>query len=109
VELLAKGLFLLVGALVIWGVWRASRPRRVFVVRVRDGEPRVTTGAVTPAFLQRVREVSASHGVRTATVSGVAQGTRIVLQFSRQIPAAGCQQLRNWWAISGWGAGRSRP
>jgi hypothetical protein len=107
-ELLIQGLTVLVGAWVLWGLWRLAQPRRAFVVQLRAGEPRVVTGTVTPAFLQRLREVAVSHGVQHATVSGVARGRRIALQFSRQLPAPACQQLRNWWAHSGWGAARQR-
>jgi hypothetical protein len=95
-------------AMVIWSLWRASRPRRVFEVHVRDDKTQVITGTVTQAFLQRIREVFASHGVNNATVFGVARGRRIALQFSHEIPEPACQQLRNWWVISGWGLGKPR-
>jgi hypothetical protein len=108
VDLLWDGLVLVVAASIMWGLWRASQPRCAFVVQVRDGEPRVITGTATAAFLQRIREVVASYGVAKATVSGMARGSRIALQFSRDIPPPACQQLRNWWAISGWSLGKNR-
>jgi hypothetical protein len=107
-EWLAKWVVLLIAGWVIWGLWRAGRPQRVFVVRITDGKPQAITGTVTAAFLQRVREVAAEHGVKTGQVWGLARGARISLGFSRQITAPACQQVRNWWAVSGWSAGRNR-
>jgi hypothetical protein len=82
--------------------WAAFRPRRAFVVRVTNGVPRSVRGVVTPAFLEEIRRVCDEKGVRRATVSGLVRGKRIVLAFSRGIPPGGRQQLRNWWALSGW-------
>jgi hypothetical protein len=107
-ELLAKCVALLIGGLIIWSLWRAARPRPVFVVRITDGEPHAVAGTVTPAFLQRVREVAARCGVTTGRVTGSAHGRRIRLSFSRHIPERARQQLRNWWVMSGWLAGKSR-
>jgi pimeloyl-ACP methyl ester carboxylesterase len=107
-ELFGKVLILLVGGLVMWGVWQASQPRRLFLVRVLDGRARVASGKVTAMFLERVREIVDEHGIKTATVAGVLRGARISLQFSRQFPPPACQQLRNWWEISGWGAVKRR-
>jgi hypothetical protein len=99
----------LVGAgLLVYVIWRASRPRRLFAVRLRDGEATATTGTVTPAFLQCVREVAAEHGVHKGHVLGITDGRRIRLEFSRQFPPKGRQQIRNWWGVSGWRAGK-RP
>jgi hypothetical protein len=109
VEWLGKGLVLLIGGVVIWGLWRGTRQPRLFVVRIAGGEPRVVAGTVTPAFLQRVREVAAEHGVAAGRVYGVsAPGNRIRLKFAGRFPPPACQQLRNWWAQSGWRAGARR-
>jgi hypothetical protein len=99
---------LLLGGTVAWGLWRAGQPRVVLVVRIGNGEPRAVAGAVTLAFLQQVREMATCHGVNSGRIRGRADGTRIRLEFSRQIPDAGRQQLRNWWSESGWSAGRQR-
>ncbi len=99
---------LIVGALG-FALWRASRPRPVFVIRVVDGQPQVVDGTVTPAFLQRVREVAAANAIARATVSGVVHGAFIRLQFSAEINEAGRQQLRNWWATFGWAPPRTGP
>jgi hypothetical protein len=87
-----------------WGLWRAGRPRAVFLVRLADGKPTAAEGTVTPAFLARVREVAAANGVSRGLVSGFAHGEFIRLRFSSEIPERARQQLRNWWASSGWSA-----
>jgi hypothetical protein len=83
-------------------VWALLRPRTKFVVRVADGKATAVSGTVSAPFIAEVRETCDRHGVRSATVRGTARGPRIALEFSRDIPAAGRQQLRNWWANSGW-------
>jgi hypothetical protein len=105
VELTAK---LAVVAFFAWALWTISRPRYAFVVQVGDGLPEAVRGKVTPAFLARIREVCDQHGVRRGTVRGVVRGRRISLDFSSDIPLPGRQQLRNWWAVSGWSARPSR-
>jgi hypothetical protein len=108
-ELVGQGVLLLVGGLVGWALWRAGRPPRVFAVRVAGGEPAATAGAVTPAFLRRVREVAAEHRVAAGRVWGVVgRGGRTRLEFSAGFPEPARQQLRNWWAASGWAAGPRR-
>jgi hypothetical protein len=97
---------LLFFGLVAWALWLVFQPRCAFVVRVRDGSPAAVKGTVTGAFLEQVREVCGRHAVQRATVRGLIREGRISLGFSRAIPPSGQQQLRNWWAHSGW---RARP
>ena len=87
---------LLVGAL-----WLALQPRYVFVVKVRGGAGRVCRGKVTAAFVQQVEEAFRRNGVRDGWVGGVRQRGRVSLLFSRNLPPACRQQLRNEWALSG--------
>jgi len=94
-------LVLLAGAA---AVWLLARPPAVFVVRIREGQPRPAQGTVTPAFLALVRQLCEDHGLQAAEIRGVPRGPRISLWFSRGVPAAFRQQLRNWWATSGWPA-----
>jgi hypothetical protein len=96
-------------ALVIWGLWTALRPRPIFVVRIRDRIPRLASGKIAPGFLQEIGEVCGRHGVSRGEVRGVAaEGRRITLAFSGDVPEACRQQLRNLWNLSGWSAGPPR-
>src|SRR5262249_44263630 len=93
-------------ALVVWGIWTAYRPRASFVVRIRDGVPRVSRGQVSRPFIQESGEVCRRHDVRHGEVRGVADGRRIALSFSGDLPEPCRQQLRNIWNLSGWSSGR---
>jgi hypothetical protein len=92
-----------------WVLWRNSRPRPVFMVRLAAGQPSAIDGTVTPAFLVRLREIAAAHQLLDAEVAGFAHDGVIRLHFSRGVPAAARQQLRNWWAMHGWNAPRRVP
>ncbi|HEY1190862.1 MAG TPA: DUF3634 family protein [Gemmata sp.] len=95
----------MIAGFVVWGVLRSSRPRPLFAVRLINGEPRATVGTVTAPFLARVREVAAEHRIATGSVWGVVRsGGRVSLKCSGHFPPGAQQQLRNWWAVSGWTA-----
>lgn len=98
----------LLAGLVIWAAWRSGWPPRLFLVRLDRGAPRVAAGTVTAAFLQRLGEVAKEHGIAAGWVAGVARGPHTGLEFSRHFPESARQQLRNWWAVSGWRAGKTR-
>jgi hypothetical protein len=98
--------YLFVAALVIAGISLAVHFSYSFSVRIVDGQPQVRRGKLTPAFLAELREACARHGVKSGSVRGLARGGRIALVFSHNIPPACRQQLRNWWAMSGWAAPR---
>jgi hypothetical protein len=95
-----------IGALILWALWRSSHPRPAFVVQIEEGGPRTVRGVVTPAFLELLRDLLARHGVQSGTIRGLPQGGRIRLAFSDHFPASARQQILNWWAISGWNAGK---
>lgn len=101
--LVARLLLLAVAGWILWVLWRLRR-RPEFVVRVEEGEPRVESGVVTAAFLRGIREVLARHGVQTGRIAAQPRGGHVSLAFSRDIPPAACQQLRNGWALQGWNA-----
>lgn len=108
-EWLGKGLVLLIAGIIVWGLWRASRPPRLFIVRIAGGAPHLASGNVTAAFLQRVREIVTEHGIPSGQVCGVrVWGNQIRLEFTGQFPPEARQQLRNWWVQSGWPAGPRR-
>jgi len=97
------------GGMLAWALWRSSQPRSVFKVRIAGGQPAVIDGTVTPAFLTRVREMAAAHGVDEAEIAGYEHEGLIRLRFSRHVPPAARQQMRNWWAMHGWKAPRRLP
>src|ERR1700722_19473495 len=89
-------------AVAAWVIWRCLQPRSVFEVRVNAGTAKAVYGTVTLAFLGEIREVCTRHQVPSGAVRGILNGSRVSLRFSPTIPPAGQQQLRNWWAMSGW-------
>ncbi len=99
-----KIVIVLLCAMLAWAFWRSTRPRLAFVVRIAAGRPAAIEGTITPAFLARLREMAASHGVATAEIVGYEYEGAIRLRFSRHVPQAAQQQLRNWWAMYGWRA-----
>jgi len=98
-ELFLKLGLVALGALALWSVFR---PRSAFVVRIKNGVPRVAKGTVTQAFLHQIGETCSRHHVRHGVVRGVIKGRRIALSFSRGIPPTCQQQLRNLWTLTGW-------
>ncbi|HTN77092.1 MAG TPA: DUF3634 family protein [Pirellulaceae bacterium] len=97
---------LLWGALFAGGVLLAlrqlTRPRYLFVVRLKHDRATVESGQATGNFLRAVEEIAAAHGVEQGSISGKPVGGRIALTFSASFPRECQQQLRNWWGISGW-------
>jgi hypothetical protein len=100
---------LVLGAALVWALWRTSQPRSVFIVRIVFGRPETVDGTVTSAFLARLRDIAAVHGVEAGEVAGYEHEGLIRLRFSREVPEAAQQQMRNWWALHGWKAPRSCP
>jgi hypothetical protein len=106
---LGQFVVLAIGGAVAWALWRNSRPRPIFTVTIAAGRPATVDGTVTPAFLTRVREMAAAHGVADAVIAGFEYDGVIRLHFSRDVPEAARQQMRNWWAMHGWKAPRRVP
>jgi hypothetical protein len=86
--------------LTIVAFYFALQPRYLFMVRIEEGVPRVAKGKVSPAFLAEISEVCAQAKVPRGWVGGLRRGKRVVLAFSRTIPAAVQQRLRNLWMLS---------
>lgn len=97
-----------VGGSVIWGLWRAAKPRPLFEIELLDGTLQVKVGRATPAFLQTIEEIAEANDLSQATVIGYLSGTRVRLAFSADMPEECRQQLRNWWAEHGWAAPKGR-
>jgi hypothetical protein len=97
-EIASQLVVLAVALVVIFGILHAAFGQRYqFIVKIDQGEPRVTKGKVLAEFLDNIREVCREQGIMSGWVGGVKQGKAIALRFSRSIPP-GCQQrLRNIW------------
>jgi Protein of unknown function (DUF3634) len=95
-------ILLIVLAVLSAAMWYGAQSLVVFKVKVVDGFPRVARGKVAQPFLSLIYEVCAEHNVRSATIRGVAMGRRVSLRFSRTLPTAAQQQLRNGWVNSTW-------
>src|SRR5262245_30539922 len=93
---------------IVAAAWIALQRRCAFVIQGARGTPKAVRGTGTAVFLEQVREVCPQHGVQYGTVRGLIRGRRISLGFSKSIPPGGQQQLRNWWAHSGWAARPAR-
>jgi len=106
-EWITNCVVVLASLLLMWGLWRAVQPKPVFTVRVVDGKSQVVAGTVTPAFLERVREVAVANGLSQIAIYGYTHGPLIRLRFSAEINEADRQQLLNWWASFGWAAPRA--
>jgi hypothetical protein len=92
---------LVVGGLVLAGLWYAMRPQRVFTIRVERGNVRSARGTVTRSFVQEVESICRQAAVTQGWVHGLRRGRSIILSFSGSIPADCRQHLRNLWQMQG--------
>jgi hypothetical protein len=83
--------------------WLVDRHRYAFIVGIVRGEPRMRRGKATAAFLHQLTQLCREHQVQYGWVGGIQQVVRIRLAFSRSVPPALQQQLRNLWQQVGWG------
>jgi hypothetical protein len=95
--------YLLIGIVVAGVAGLAARQAttrgRVFSIRVRDGAPRLVRGRVSPSFVAEIGDVLSRHRVRRGTIFGISKRGTVSLGFSRSIPIASRQSLRNVWSI----------
>jgi hypothetical protein len=89
-------------------IWYGDRLRYVFLLVLKEQIVQVQRGKVTAAFLEEVQRVCREQGGLRGWIGAVPQGGRLRLVFSRSVPPACQQQLRNIWGLIGWGTGR-RP
>jgi len=82
-------------------LWIVLRPRYEAMIRIEEGECRVTQGKLTASHLQIIAETCAAHGVRDGWIGTQRRrGQQLrVLRFSVSIPDACRQQLRNLWPV----------
>jgi hypothetical protein len=78
----------------------ALMPRYVFLVQINGGQLAITKGKVHADFLDDIREVVAEYGLTSGWIGGVKRGKNVALRFSRNIPPACQQRLRNLWFTS---------
>ena len=76
-------------------LWRPP----LFIIRVRGGVATASRGVVTPRFLASCAEVLKANGIAHCTIRGYRAAHGASLGFSRQIPDAVRQTLRNVWAL----------
>ena len=88
---------LIVFALIAALVWWALKPRPVFVIVIRHGTARVTSGNVTASFVSAVKDECRRSELDEGTIRGIHNKGRIALIFSRHIPPSSRQRLRNAW------------
>ena len=81
--------------------WRVTTHGRVFVIRVRNRAPFLTKGKVAQAFVAELADVLQRYGVRRGSIFGVRRRGTVTLGFSRGIPPACRQALRNVWSMHG--------
>ena len=96
--------FAIVAVLVLLAVvfsWRVTTHGRVFVIRIRNRVPFVTKGKLSQAFVIELGEVLQRYEVRRGSIYGVRRRGSVSLGFSRSIPQAARQTLRNVWAMHG--------
>lgn len=95
--------YALIGVLVAgvagFAAWQASTRGRVFVIRIRDGVPSLARGKVSPGFVTEIGDVLSRHRVRRGSIFGISKRGMVSLGFSRSIPNASRQALRNVWSI----------
>ena len=85
-----------VAVFVFWRLWRSGYE---FVVRVDGGHPTVVRGKVPGWFLADIQDICARNGLANVTIRGMRRGSRVSLSFSREVPRASRQQLRNLWTL----------
>jgi hypothetical protein len=95
--MLAIVIKLIVFALAAALVWWALKPRPVFVIAIRNGTARVTSGNVTASFVSAVNDECRHSELDQGTIRGMPKKDRIALAFSPHIPPSSRQRLRNAW------------
>jgi Protein of unknown function (DUF3634) len=84
---------LVVAGLLVW----LTRPRRVFVISIREGRVAGVSGPVPRRFIGDVERVCAFWGIREGKVIGIRRGRSIQLTVAGGIDAKHAQAFRNAW------------
>ncbi|CAN5515513.1 hypothetical protein BH10PLA2_BH10PLA2_33080 [soil metagenome] len=98
---MAEWIFKLIGVgLVGWFLWALVQPRYVFLVKIRNGRPRIIKGSMTSAFAEQITNVCQEFEISQGWISGSSHGKLITLHFSRSFPPVPRQRLRNEWQVT---------
>jgi hypothetical protein len=77
----------------------ALQPRYLFMLRIQNGAIRLASGKVTKAIFEEIGQAARESGVTRGWIGGVRRGRHVALVFSRGIPPAFQQRLRNLWIL----------
>ena len=98
VELALQMLAVAVALAVAFALLHAAFKQRFqFMITLDGGQPRVTKGKVHADLLANIRAVCGEYKIAAGWIGGVRQGKQVALRFSRNIPPACQQRLRNIW------------
>jgi hypothetical protein len=75
----------------------AVRPRREFLILIRDGRVVSALGAATPRFLEDVEKVCVFWGIQKGKVYGIRRGRRVRLFVGGGIEKKHAQAFQNAW------------
>ncbi len=90
---------ILIALVIVAAIVYVFRPKPRFIVRIRDGRPIATRGKVPAAFLADCQRALDELNIHGGTIKGYGPPHRTTLKFSRQIPVADHQSLRNVWHL----------
>jgi hypothetical protein len=85
------------GGLVVWLLWLLTRGSTRFVIEIREDDVVVVQGEPPDWFIKDVRRIAAFSGLASGTIRAVRHGSRVRLQFSRDIAEGNQWQFRNAW------------
>jgi|SRR5580698_7860095 hypothetical protein len=77
--------------------WLLFSPRFEFRIRISRGSLRLTTGKLTRDLIAELTPICQEWGIKRGWIAGVRRGKRVTLMFSRSVPSACRQQIRNLW------------
>jgi len=101
-RLVASFWFLVLVLAAMGMVIQTARARPLFVIAIEQGRVRRVKGQASGRFLSELLEVCRRHGLARGRVLGFVRGGRVALEFSRNVPQACRQQIRNVWSTTGW-------
>jgi Protein of unknown function (DUF3634) len=92
-------LILAVAGSITAGLFYAAQARPRFVLKVVDGQLRVVQGHPPPSFIQEAEDIVRESRLPSGVIKGYLKHGRPVLSFSRHVPPALQQRLRNVLAL----------